>query len=439
MAKRKVKHKVISKKHVARREQERKQTTLVRNIAIGIVVAVILVMGYGYLDQTVLQNQKAVATVNDQKISISQFQVRVKLERENMINQYIQYAQMGQQFGMDVNAQIQPIENRLSQPTQLGKDVLDTMVNELIYEQEANKRGITISADKVEKEVQSFLGYFPDGTPTSEPKEDLPVAEEYPTLTSEQLAIVTITPLPTDVPTSTPKPTEIPTEEVEATPTSEAIPTIPPLPTLTATPYTADGYESTYKEVLTRYTDTGMTEKDFRRLFESQLYYEALYEIVTADVSQIDEQIWARHILVPDAALAAVVVQRLEEGEDFGDLAMELSIDPSAKTNQGDLGWFGHSMMIPEFEDAAYALENIGDISEPVQTQYGFHIIQLLGRTERPLDPNAYQNAKDIVFQAWLAEIRQDYNIEILDIWEENVPTEPDLQQTLEELFGAQQ
>jgi len=436
MAKRRVKNKVISKKHVARREQERKQAALIRNIAIGIVVAVVLLIGYGYLNETVIKKQKAVATVNEDKISIAQFQARVKLERESMINQYIQYAQMGQQFGMDVAEQIQPLEARLNQPALLGKDVLDTMVNELIYEQEATKLGITVSADKVEEEVQAFLGYFPNGTPTSEPADDILVADAYPTLTDEQLALVTITPLPTDVPTSTPAPTEVPTEEVEPTPTSEAVPTIPPLPTLTATPYTAEGYEATYQDVLTRYTDTGMTEEDFRRLFESQLYYEALYEMVTADVPQVGEQIWARHILVPDAALAAVVIERLNAGEDFGDLAMELSIDPSAESNQGNLGWFGRNMMIPEFEEAAYALEEIGDISKPVETQYGFHIIQLLGRAERPLDPSAYQSAKDIAFQEWLAEIRQDYDVEIYDIWEENVPAEPDLQQTLTELFG---
>ena len=116
-------------KFVARREHEEKQATLIRNIAIIVVLSVVLLIGYGYLDENVIQNQKAVATVNDQKITISQFQSRVRLERKSLINQYIQYAQMGQQFGMDVAAQIQPLEVRLNQPELIGQTVLDTMIN----------------------------------------------------------------------------------------------------------------------------------------------------------------------------------------------------------------------------------------------------------------------------------------------------------------------
>ncbi len=421
-------------KFVARREREEKQMALIRNIAITIVVAVVLLIGYGYFDEHVLQNQKPVATVDDQKITISQFQARVRLERKSLINQYIQYAQMGQQFGMDVAAQIQPIEARLSQPSQIGQGVLDTMINELVYVQEANKRGITISEEDVEKKLESFLGYFPDGTPTPAPTSESSSVEERSTLTSEQIELVTLTPEPTEAPTSTPLPTATP-EEAD----SGAIPTVPPIPTLTATPYTAEGYAEAYQEVLDLYLETGMTEEDFRFLFEAQLYSEALYETITADTPDMGEEIWARHILVPDALVAAIVLERLEAGEDFGALAVEFSTDPSAEGNQGDLGWFGRGMMVPEFEDAAFALEEIGDISEAVESQFGFHIIQLLGREERPLDAGTLQRKKDILFQEWLSGAKEGYDIEIFDVWEENVPAEPDLQQTLAELFGAQQ
>ena len=431
-------------KFVARREREEKQATLIRNIAIGIVAAVVFLIGYGYIDQTFIQKQKAVATVNNQKITITQFQARVRLERESLINQYIQYAQMGQQFGMDVAAQIQPMEDRLNNPMVIGQDILDTMINELIYKTEAEKRGITFNIEDIDKELESFMGYFPDGTPTAEPTIEPFVVKEYPTLSSEQLEIVTLTPIPTEAPPSTPSPTATPAEEEEveeeeAEPTSEAVPTVPPLPTLTPTPYTAEGYETAYTEALGFYTNVGLTEEDFRFLFESQLYYEALYEIITADISATGEEIWARHILVPDAVLATVVIERLAAGEDFGELAMELSVDPSAATNQGDLGWFGRNMMVTEFEDAVFALEEIGDIGEPVQTQFGFHIIQLLGREERPLDESSLRNAKDIAFQEWILAIREEYEIETFDLWQESVPTDPDLQQTLTELFGAPQ
>ena len=425
-------------KFVARKEREEKQAALIRNFAIGVVLVVVLLIGYGYIDQNFIQKTKPVATVGDEKITITQFQARVRLERRSLINQYIQYAQMGEQFGMDVSQQLQPMEFRLSNPMVIGQDILDTMINELIYRREGQKMGITVSSADIESEMQSAMGYYPDGSPTPAPTAEPFVAQENPTLSSEQLAIITVTPVPTTEPTSTPLPTEeVSVEEDEA---SEAIPTVPPIPTLTATPYTEDGYESVYQETLSMYTDIGLTEADYRFLFESQLYFDALYEEITADVSDTGVQIWARHILVPDAALAAVVFERLDAGEDFGALAAELSSDPSAEGNAGDLGWFGRGMMVPEFEDAAFAIAEIGDISEAVQTQFGFHIIQLLGREERPLDSQFLSRAKDEVFQAWVLEIRENYDIVTYDeFWQASVPTDPDLQQTLTELFGAPQ
>ncbi len=420
-------------KFVARKEREEKQAKLIRNIAIGIVITVVLLLGYGYAYENFFQGREAVATVNDEKISISQFQARVRLERTSLINQYVQYAQMGQQFGMDVAQQIEPIEARLSQPMQVGESVLNTMINELVYVQEGQKQGITISEEDVEEELEAFLGYFPDGTPTPAPTTEVGAANEYPTLTKEQMEIVTLTPTPTEAPTLTP----IPTEEEEE---SDAVPTVLPIPTLTATPYTADGYAEAYDEMLALYTDTGMTEEDFRFLFEARLYYDALYEVVTADVETTGEEIWARHILVPDMVTAEVVLERLEAGEDFGELAVEFSTDPSAETNQGDLGWFGPGQMVPEFEEAAFALEEIGDISEPTETQFGFHIIQLLGREERPLDENTLQYEKDTLFQEWLTETKEGYDIVIYDeIWQANVPTDPGLQESLAEMFGGAQ
>jgi len=438
MSNRRFKNKIVSKKHVARKEREDKQAALVRNIAIGIVAVVILLVGYGYLDQTLIQNQREVAIVNDEKITISQFQARVRLDRENLINQYIQYAQMAQSFGMDVAAQVQPIEARLRQPLQIGQTILDTMINELLYRQEATKQGITVSEEEVENELQAFLDYFPDGTPTPAPTATSFVVENA-TLSPEQLKLVTLTPTPTEAATSTPgpDPTAAPTEEVE--PTEEAAaPTPVPVPTLTATPYTFDGYQQAYQDILPIYAEFGLAEDDFRFLFESRLYYVKLFDKITADISHDGEYIWARHILLEEATLANIVREQLLAGEDFGAIAAEASVDPSAATNNGDLGWFTTGMMVEPFGATAFALE-IGEISEVVQTDFGYHVIQLLGRENRPLDENSYQRSRDLAFQEWLAQLREKSNIEIFDIWQENVPTEPDLEQTLAELYGGQQ
>ena len=422
-----------TKKHVARLERERQQSAVIRNFAVGIVAVIVLLVGYGWLDEAVLQKNKPVARVGDETVSVTQFQSRVRLERDSMINQYIQMLQIGQSFGMDVDAQLQPIEERMSDPMVLGLEVLETMINELLYKQEATRRGIDVSTDDVNKDIQGFLQYYPDGTPTPiAPAEIVPLSVS--TLSAQQLALVTITPEPTLAPTSTPFPTATPDEAAE--PTVEAGPTAIPLPSLTPTPYTYEGYQQSYQEALTYYTGTGMTEADFRFLFESQSYYEALYEIITADVSDTGEEIWARHILFTEASVAAFVREQLLDGKDFSELAIEYSDDPSSETNFGDLGWFGRGVMIPEFEDAAFALEEVGDISEPIESQFGIHIIQLLGRENQPLDEQSYQYAKDIAFQEWIYALREESDVEIYDSWQEIVPTEPDLYQTLTELYG---
>lgn len=114
---------------------------------------------------------------------------------------------------------------------------------------------------------------------------------------------------------------------------------------------------------------------------------EALYAEEQAKLT-VDEQRRARHILIKldeqadEAAVAAArtqaedLVKRLRAGEDFAKLAKEHSADPGSAAQGGDLGLFGKGMMVPEFEAAAFAL-NKGEISEPVRSPFGFHIIQV--------------------------------------------------------------
>jgi foldase protein PrsA len=91
--------------------------------------------------------------------------------------------------------------------------------------------------------------------------------------------------------------------------------------------------------------------------------------------------IQARHILVADEATANDVKKQLDAGAKFEDLAKKYSTDTATKDNGGDLGWFGTGKMDPDFEKAAFALK-VNEISAPVKTQYGYHIIQKTG--EKP-------------------------------------------------------
>ena len=89
-------------------------------------------------------------------------------------------------------------------------------------------------------------------------------------------------------------------------------------------------------------------------------------------------KIRASHILVDKHSQALRVLEELKNGADFKDLAREYSQCPSKKRG-GDLGFFGQGQMIKEFERAAFALK-VGEVSQPVKTQFGYHIIKRTGR-----------------------------------------------------------
>ncbi|MFD9900040.1 peptidylprolyl isomerase [Mesorhizobium sp. NPDC059025] len=129
----------------------------------------------------------------------------------------------------------------------------------------------------------------------------------------------------------------------------------------------------------------------------------ARYDKEIASQPPVNE-VHARHILVKTKEEADAIVKKLDAGEDFQKLANENTKDPSGKTNGGDLGFFGPGQMVPEFEKAAMALEVGKYTKEPVQTQFGWHIIKL--EDKRQQQPPAFDQVKD---QAKSAVIRDKY------------------------------
>ena len=183
----------------------------------------------------------------------------------------------------------------------------------------------------------------------------------------------------------------------------------------------------------------GLKEKDYLALFDLQILQTKLQEAITADVPHTEKQVWARHILVADEATALTVIEKLKNGEDFAALAKEFSQDTGSAANGGDLGWFGTGAMVPEFETAAFALEKSGDYTlAPVKSQFGYHIIQLIAKQDRPLTADQYSAAKNKAFQDWLTAAREEYGVEIFDIWKEHVPTEPNFITMATESANAQ-
>jgi len=405
----------LTKKHMARQERERNQTRLLQTVAIVIVALVVLVLAYGILDQTYLKNQRPVAKVGDKTITLTDFQKEVRYKRWDLVRSYQQAAQLAQAFASSPEL-AQSFQNNLDQISQqldptyasvLGSQAVEELIQFAVIEREAKNQGITISNDEVTEALQGAFGYYPKGTPTSAPTTASAV---YSTLSPAQLALVTVTPTiaePTPFPTATP--------DAAAT----------PFPT--ETPYTEEAYKGNLKSIVDELATIQFTEADLRERFRSYLLMQKLSEKMGADVPTTQEQVWARHILVKEETQAKDVLKRLEQGEDWSAIAAEVSQDTGNKDKGGDLGWFSTGKMVAEFEQAAFSLK-VGEISQPVKTSFGYHIIQVLGHEERPLSAAELNTAKQAKFNEWLTTASAAEDIQRFDEnWADFIPTDPDL------------
>ncbi len=410
----------VTKKHKRVSKRIQRQQRLLVGAGAAVVLLVVLIIGYGVLSKTVLLERKPVAKVNGEVITVGEFQKRVRFQRATYILQIendIKQAQMFAQnplFAGYFAQQLQSLTSKLSDAQGLGKEVLNNLIDEKLIIQEAKRRGITVTDAEVEKALQEAFGYYPNGTPTPTITPTVPPTS---TLSPTQMALLPPTATPTAAP-PTPTPKASPTAGPTATATA-----VPPTPT----PYTEQAYKQNLQNYLKQIKDlAGISEKDLREILRARLYTQKLYQAITADVPREQEQVWARHILVKDEKTAKEVRQKLLNGASWDEIAKKYSQDPGSKNQGGDLGWFGRGQMVKEFENAAFSLK-IGEISQPVKTQYGWHIIQVLGHEKRPLSESAYQRLQQQAYRNWLENARAKAKIETYDIWTKVVPTKPQL------------
>ena len=129
-----------------------------------------------------------------------------------------------------------------------------------------------------------------------------------------------------------------------------------------------------------------------------------------AKAQKPETEIHARHILVPTEDEAKAALARVQKGEDFAKVADELSKDPGSQG--GDLGWFTRDKMVPEFADAAFKLEP-GQVSGPVKSEFGWHIIKVEGKRDKPFPP--FEQVKDQVARYVAQKAQSDAIMKLRD------------------------
>jgi len=397
---------------------------------IGVIVVVGLILIFSVINELVLVPNQAVANVNGTNITVAQFENRVRLERALLNDQINNYVLLLQSVGQDPNqyASQEPLSGWLSQiqiPDQLGNRVINDMITDTLIRQEAAERGLTVTDEDIDREIGSLLGYDPDTAGLA------PTATLTPTISPTPF--VSPTPSPTPLATSTPEATDEATAEatVEAgagTPT----PTWTPQPTPTATATLTADQEA--EEFGTRKNDyfsalrgsARQSDSDIRAYFETRALRRKLGDALNPDLTTMAPHVDSRHILVATQEEAEDILAALQAGESFADLARAASTDTGSGANGGELGWSPVSQFVKEFSDTV-ATAPIGEVVGPVETEFGWHIIQVRAREDREITENDLENVKDRSVTTYIEDLRnaEDANIEIFPVWTEHVPDDP--------------
>lgn len=144
----------------------------------------------------------------------------------------------------------------------------------------------------------------------------------------------------------------------------------------------------------------------FEKVIKASVSDEDAHKVYDDQVKLLkpEEEVSARHILVETEEQAKALKEKLNNGADFAELAKENSKDPGSKDDGGNLGYFGHGQMVPQFEDVVFKLQK-GEVSDPVKTQFGWHLVKLEDR--RAKQPPAFDIVKDRIVQSMLLQKAQ--------------------------------
>ena len=409
-----------SRKEILQARKQEHQTRQVRLAVTGIAALLGVVILIGVVNEFALKPGSPVAEVNGEEIAMRDWQERVRFQRAQLV---VGIEDLAEAVGQDIG-QVQQFAgqqiNLLEDPETLGQLVLDQMVDELIIREAASERGIVISDDDVQLEIEESFSYFDGESPTP-----------FPTATETVIPTPSLTPIPTAVitevlPASTPQPT----------PTTG--PTATPLPT--STPVSLDSFEESFGETMNRFDDLGVSEVVFRDVVRAQLYQNRLAEALANDeeVAEEADQVSFFYIVSETREEAEQALRDIKAGDyrtiwntirsrpfDAESESTLVASELLWRTREDVVSFFGDDVAQSAFDlDLEEPSPVILVAAEAEDESDSYYIIMVSGRELRPLTESAIAAAEQELFRSWL-ESRRAEGVQVFERWRTGVPGRP--------------
>ncbi len=440
-----------------REEQRQRRILLIAGSAIGLALLIVLA---GFLYDQVWLPSRPVAQVNGETLNTREYWRERRLAYAQEVYQNLQLLalfganqQISGQFANQSPAIDQQVNNIRTTP--VDQQVINDWIEAQLISEGASEFGIAISEEQVTQVMALELGavFAPAPTepltPTAElspttaitptattaPADDEETAEADPTAAAEDDAAeddTAASPTPAASPTLAPTPTPAPTpgpeeaaEEVEG-----AIDTLYRLYTNEITQFNANAQPALSREDFEQALRQDFRQQGLTERIRQELVPEAEFEESSEPTRVQARQIFIEVPVAEDASeaerdeafaearsAAEEVLEQLEAGAEFSALVSEFSDDPGSREQGGNLGFFNPEGIAdngatypPALVEAAFALEE-GAVSEPIRSQFGWHIIEVLNR-EVPSAEEQLREARTEAFNEWLDEQRQQASIE---------------------------
>lgn len=378
----------MTKKQYSRAQREARMTRWIVGGAIAIGVIIVGLLVYGYLSEIVFEARVPVATVNGVPIRTDDFQARVRYRRFMLQQELSNYREFqgtldptdqSSSFLLAQIAQyIRQLEAQLSDSEAIGQEVLDAMIQEEIIRQEAERRGITIPPEDIDRALEQSFGYSRETPTPAAPPLSGPITDTQP-LTSTEPAGMTY-------------------EEFQ------------------------QQYRDYVQNVL---KPIGMNENDLRAMVEASLLYEEVRQAIGDSVPTTMDQVQFSFIAFPSQEQADEVAERLNNGESWDALVAEVEAGGVYTGTVSDVDWRTRAYLEDQYgatlAQALFETPVGGTVTRALVGNDGrYYVLRVQGHEERELDELMSSFERDRAFQQWLDQQMQF--VERSPNWQERVP-----------------